>query len=102
MKLNTQINLIACQVDTTAEQLLDCQQKERYSFPLASAVVSLKCVSSAVCICADVIKPGACLGFFIGGEDQSGSCIEEMESCAECLKVTRMLNILYQTCEEGK
>lgn len=63
MKLDSQINLIACQVDTTAEQLLDCQLKERYSFPFASAVVSLKCVSSAVCICADVIKPGACIGF---------------------------------------
>lgn len=40
--------------------------------------------------------------FLIGGGDESGSCIEEMESCAGCLKVMRMLNILYQTHEEGK
>lgn len=63
MKIDLQINLIACQVDTTVEQLLDCRQKERYSFPFASAVDSLKCVSSAVCVYADVIKPGACTGF---------------------------------------
>lgn len=64
MKIDLQITLISCQTDTIVEQLLDHGQKERYSFPFASAVDSLKCVSSAACIYADVIKPGACTGFF--------------------------------------
>ena len=63
MKIDIQITLISCQIDTIVEQLLDYEQKERYSFPFASAVDSLKCVSPAVCIYADVIKPGACTGF---------------------------------------
>lgn len=63
VNIDLRLTLILCQIDTIVEQLLDCGQKERYSFPFASAVDSLKCVSSAVCIYADVIKPGACTGF---------------------------------------
>lgn len=40
--------------------------------------------------------------FLTGGGDESGSCKEELENCAGCLEVTRMLNILYQTREEEK